>query len=239
MNKNFLKDYKKIKYVADVIEFMEALDEKLINSNFKNIGAFNSTYLIITKAVNTKVHDGFFNYPQIMERVDVIFSKYYFSAFDNYIRGKSVPIPWRTLFEISKINKHYKFIYMAMGVNAHVNNDLSQSLRDAKVNEKFYEDYQKVNGIIKQSIDVVIHSFDENNKVINELENKTQRIYSTILTSIIHNWREHAWNDFIKLKQSEINVKEIEEKSGYIAKKLSEIEALHNVTKINKIIRKE
>ena len=59
---------------------------------------------------------------------------------------------------------------MALGVNAHVNNDLAQVLLAANVPEEFKADYDKVNDIIGESLREVVMSLQESSKFLRFLE---------------------------------------------------------------------
>jgi hypothetical protein len=111
-------------------------------------------------------------------------------------------------------------IYMGMGVNAHVNNDLSQSLRDVINDASYKEDFDKVNTIIHYSTPEVIKYLQEKNAVVNTVKNISLPIYSFALSITIQKWRENAWNDSRKLITHTISEEKIENQAYTMAKKL-------------------
>lgn len=70
---------------------MEELDKELKGTNLQNLIAFNNTYLIITKAVNNVNKKGHFQFPKLMEKLDIRFAYYYFDALKGYIDDKNIP----------------------------------------------------------------------------------------------------------------------------------------------------
>jgi len=109
---------------------MDRIERIVEHSKLLHIRAFNTTYKIITKAVNhAGLHDRF-EHPDWLEKLDILFAKYYFRALDDYTHHKVVPVSWNTLFSSAVSDNHPLYLYMAMGVNAHVNHDLSLTLYD-------------------------------------------------------------------------------------------------------------
>ena len=142
--------------IVDVIREMEDLDKELLETDMENLIAFNHTYLIITRAVAAQLGKNYFHNDELMQKLDINFAGYYFEALKNYIDGHTTPPAWKILFDVCKKGYLLQSIYMGMGVNAHVNNDLSQSLRDIIEDESYKEDFDKVNTIIKYSTSEVV-----------------------------------------------------------------------------------
>ncbi len=237
MNPQIFANYKKITQVDEVIAFMEYLNRELEASDMRNLRAFNTTYLIITRAVNEKVKEGFFKYPDVMKKVDVVFAHYYFDALAQFVHQEHCPDAWRLLFEQSRENNYHQYIFMALGVNAHVNNDLPQSLRGANVGEEFFEDYEKVNGIIKDSLEEVVDSLQEQNIIIRTLSQKMRDTYALFLQSLIQNWRMKAWEDYIALTNNQKKREDIENSASALAHELCTMKGVFDLMKVPKLMR--
>lgn len=222
MKKSFVYNAYRHHYesIVDVIREMEDLDKELIETDMQNLIAFNHTYLIITKAVASKLGQNYFHNDERMQELDINFAGYYFNALKNYIDGQHTPPAWRILFDACKKDHLLQSIYMGMGVNAHVNNDLSQSLRDVIEDTNYKEDFDKVNTIINYSTPAVIRYLKEKNKVVNTAKNILLPIYSCALSTTIQKWRENAWNDSRKLITHTISEEKIENQAYTMAKKL-------------------
>lgn len=203
--------------IADVIQELKYINQISKDTSFENIFAFNNTYLIITEIVKAKMDTGYFDDDKRMEKFDIIFAQYYFDALHSYLEGATCPSSWRVLFDAAKSNTSMQWQYMALGVNAHVNNDLALALYDADFGSQYKNDYLKVNTIIFKTIKQVVESFTEMNPIINQIKNNSVQLYSPILYLLIKNWRLNAWNNFEKLKQGTITKNQIENKSLNLA----------------------
>jgi hypothetical protein len=88
---------------------------------------FLATYLRITRAVRTAVADGLFEDPSWVARWDVDFAGLYLDALDAYRRDPATaPAPWRRAFGATSTLRPQA--HVLLGVNAHINFDLPQSL---------------------------------------------------------------------------------------------------------------
>lgn len=226
----------KLDSITDVIEQMEALDSELPQSDLSHVRAFNHTYLIITKGVAQNLGTGIFQHEDVMWNVDIKFFEYYSTPLKRYKKGEGVPPAWRILFDKARENTSFQFLYMALGVNAHVNNDLAQTLLAAKAPEEFKDDYDRVNGIIFESLREVVWSLKENSKLIVFIEKSLFVIYAHFLNIIIGRWRENAWQNFLLLKEGKKDIAAIEKEAEIIAQKLVEIKGPQHFYKLKNFL---
>ena len=88
---------------------------------------FLATYLRITRAVRAAVADGLFEDPPWVARWDVDFASFYLDALEAYRRDPAtVPAPWQQAFGAKPTLQPQA--HVLLGVNAHINFDLPQSL---------------------------------------------------------------------------------------------------------------
>lgn len=207
--------------IDDVMTQMRMLDEELVNTELQNLIAFNHTYLIITETVSSRFGHHYFSDDALMQQLDINFAQYYFNPLKDYVAGKTIPQAWQILFDACKNNNLYQAIYMGMGVNAHVNNDLGQSLFDVVDDEGYESDFNKVNKLIDLSIPKVIHSLKERSRLSNTTKNIALPLYTFILRKMIRRWRQNAWNNFIGLKQARLTPQMIEGNAEKIARRLA------------------
>jgi hypothetical protein len=203
---------------------MEYINNALISTHLFNAIIFNKTYLIITQAVAKEFGSEYFDDDSIMEQFDITFAKYYFNALNNYINNQNCPPSWKILFDSCQNNNLMQWQYMALGVNAHVNNDLALALHEANYGQSYKNDFIKVNDIINKQIPKVVHSFSETNTYINKFKNSLLSIYSPLLRYTIQNWRKNSWLTYTKLLKGQTNIEQIEQDSlkiGLVLKGLS------------------
>lgn len=225
-----------IKTVPDVMEHMLILQEELEHTTLHNLRAFNQTYYIITKNVYTKIGTGFFLHDDLMQKIDIIFAKYYFDALKQYVDHKPTYKAWKVLFDHCKSGTNYQFIYMAMGVNAHVNNDLGMALYDGLNHDRFKADFEKVNDIIRTCLKEVVLLLREDSKVINGLKNTFEEVYAYFLNFLIADWRGNAWNNYQKLRHSSGSRTSIELSALAIANTLATIDDIKEIYQLYKVI---
>jgi hypothetical protein len=97
---------------------------------------FLATYLRITRAVRTAVADGRFEDPSWVAQWDVDFAGLYLDALEAYRRDPATaPAPWRKAFGAKASVRPQG--HVLLGVNAHINFDLPQSLVRVIPGEEF------------------------------------------------------------------------------------------------------
>ena len=212
--------------ISEVITHMKDLDQELSGTNMQNLIAFNHTYLIITEAVAEQLNKAYFSDNSLMEEFDIQFARYYFDALKSYIDNTKVPEAWKILFDLCKKNSSYQFVYMALGVNAHVNNDLSQSLHDIITDMDYKDDFDKVNILIRQQIPLVVASLHEQSLILETSKNVLRPIYAIGLYLLIKNWRQNAWDTYIYLKKESISIETIEKNAKTIALRIARLHKL-------------
>lgn len=206
-----------MKSVSDVISRFKKLENELHCSEYKMLHNFNQTYLIITRNVRVAIGRGEFEYPDFLEKFDVLFAKYYLFALNKYLNGKQAPPAWQEAFERCKQKKCSPLILMALGVNAHVNNDIAQVLYDLNAQKHHYSDYKKINNIIKESIYEVINKLDDKpgRYLLNPKRNLFRKLYRPLMSLLIRSWRYRAWRNYRLMKRSNTSVEELE-RQAYI-----------------------
>ena len=98
---------------------------------------FHATYLRTTRAVATEVARGGFVDAAWTERWDVAFADLYLDAVEEWIRGDTPALPWKVAFQASSDRRVPPLRHVLLGMNAHVNYDLPQSLLAVITDEEF------------------------------------------------------------------------------------------------------
>lgn len=203
---------------------MFEIQDELTGTNLSHLQYFNCTYIIITKNVFAQTNSGYFTDATAMKQLDMNFASYYFDALKDYSDGKVGTPAWEVTFDFCKKDTSLPLIYLALGVNAHVNNDLGLALFDSIKNTTFKNDFDKVNAIIFESLEEVIKTVH------------LSVLYKPFMGFLIYHWRKHAWNNYLGLVNKTKTRSTIEEKSASIAKELTKIDSLRNFYHLGKIL---
>ncbi len=211
--------------ILEVEKQMQHIQKELVGTNLKNLMYFNQAYLLITKNVFTATKLHYFHDEKTMESVDIQFAHYYFDALKGYTTRKSISPAWQLTFTFCKENRSIPLIYLALGVNAHVINDLGLALNDVIKDQSFKKDFNKVNKIIFGSLTEVMKYC------------KISKIYSPFMQVLIWHWRKKAWNNFSKLSTKQYTKEGIEKKAYEYAVALTRIYSEKDFYQLSRIIR--
>jgi hypothetical protein len=101
---------------------------------------FLATYLRTTRAVAEEPHRGGFRDPEWVERWDVAFADLYLDAVEDAQAGRRPPEPWAVAFAAGRgADGLPPLRHVLLGMNAHINYDLAQSLL-AVISEPEFDD---------------------------------------------------------------------------------------------------
>jgi Family of unknown function (DUF5995) len=100
---------------------------------------FLATYLRTTRAVAEELDRGGFRDPAWVERWDVAFADLYVDAVEDAQAGRRPPEPWAVAFGAGDRDGLPPLRHVLLGMNAHINYDLAQSLL-AVISEAGFDD---------------------------------------------------------------------------------------------------
>jgi hypothetical protein len=100
---------------------------------------FLATYLRTTRAVKEELARGGFRDPGWVERWDVAFADLYLGALEAAEAGRRPPGPWAVAFAAARRDRLPPLRHVLLGMNAHINYDLAQSLV-AVISEAEFDD---------------------------------------------------------------------------------------------------
>jgi hypothetical protein len=124
--------------IGDLLRRMEGLLEPLEAS--RDPGRFFlATYLRTTRAVAEELDRGGFRDPAWVERWDVAFADLYLDAVEDAQAGRRPPEPWAVAFGAGDRDGLPPLRHVLLGMNAHINYDLAQSLL-AVISEAEFDD---------------------------------------------------------------------------------------------------
>jgi hypothetical protein len=148
--------------IDDVVTRMQAIEARLPADD--GVACFNRMYLQVTELVRARVADGFFDDPQFMARLDVVFAGLYFAAVDDAEAERKVAPPWEPLFARRDAIRIRPIQFALAGMNAHINHDLALAvfLTCAETGippSRVHGDYLRINQILASVEEPVRLSF--------------------------------------------------------------------------------
>lgn len=123
---------------------------------------FLATYLRTTAAVHEELQRGGFADRVWVERWDVVFADLYLDAIEEWNRGERPAEPWAVAFEAAADERVPPLRHVLLGMNAHVNYDLPQSLlatisdaefADPTALERRSRDHTHIDSILSSRVD--------------------------------------------------------------------------------------
>lgn len=193
----------RIKCVDAVIREMKRRFEPLADS-CDHDAIFALSYLRTTEKYHEAVQDPqFFNDTPFVNHEDAVFAAVYFDAFDAWHRGRFTAPAWRVAFEAAKNRELSAAGNLALGINAHVQNDLAFVLaaiglvRPGGGSRK--PDHDKVNQILNRVTAPLLREIEDRfDPTINQDDLPTY-VDDVVNFQIIPFWRERAWRNAERL----------------------------------------
>jgi hypothetical protein len=185
------------------LEELQSIFDDLPPSPANNrVAAFNDLYLTITRRVADALSTA--TQPEFLELLDIEFAKRYFTALRLWNDDdEATPDVWEVLFKRARDQEMSQLVAAMLGVNAHINHDLSLALVSTWAelgppeDDSKHEDYLLVNKIFYEEIPPLRRSFSTEWQLaidgfVGGLDDWSQRILVTVT-------RAHAWDQALEL----------------------------------------
>ena len=212
---------------SSILAELSKLESRLSSSKLNQFLVFNKAYLLITKSLKQASEKNYFDNPKFVEDFTVCFALYYFQAInDTVIDSKKLPVAWAILNKTAKYKSTPNFIYLLMGANAHINNDLPVTMLkmiDKKKADELLKDVLRVDRILMKSGREIIYSFKENRRLLDFLKRNFVFIYYRPVMYMILYWRIKAWSSYMSIKKQTLIGNNYEKKSIHIANRFSKL----------------
>lgn len=179
--------------IEDVISDMEELEKLFQEQELEGLLPFLKAYLRITKKVAERSRKGDFNHPDELEELDIRFAELYFDSLEKYLTEGEKKPPWRKYFEYIERDDSKPVLELVLGINAHINSDLAQSLREKNYTNR--EDFQKIDRILAESLIPVLTELGVKRRDPGCLGILGLQPVSWLGLRKILNWREFAWEN--------------------------------------------
>lgn len=188
------------------LERLQAILDELPPSRANNrAAAFNALYLRITRRVEDAVRTRAVS-PEFLELLDVEFARRYFIALHLWnCDDDATPDVWEVLFKRARDEQVSSLTAAVLGVNAHINHDLSLALIDTwdqlgapgEDEERPHADYLVVNEIFYEEIPPLRKGFSTDWQLaldgfVGPLDDWSQRVLVTVT-------RARAWEQARRL----------------------------------------
>lgn len=136
--------------IESVAETMKNLRTFLEKEGKTSMLSFLDAYLKITEQVILEKQKGNFDQPERLTKLDIRFAELYFCAVKKYLEEGEKIRPWETYFNYIERGDSKPVLELLLGINAHINADLTQVLREQNYDN--IEDFRKINSILRRSI---------------------------------------------------------------------------------------
>lgn len=188
--------------VAEAIARMERIEATTPARD--GLACFNRMYLEVTCGVNDELARQFFDDPDFMARLDVVFANLYFGAADAAANPATVPLAWRPLIELRASQGIEPIQFALAGMNAHINHDLPLAvvtacteLGSAPASGAHRDDYLKVDRLLDAAEQSVRQSFESAPELA--VDHHLQSVADLVANWTINTARDVAWNNALLL----------------------------------------
>lgn len=164
--------------IARIHELVQMMEEQLaaFDRHRDHRAAFLRVYTRMTRRVQERLAGGFFLDPAWMEQVALRFAHYYFAALEGFDRGGPCPPAWQVAFAAARSGHTSVLQDVLLGINAHINNDLPQTLADQLAGS----DWPHLDRLLRRRFD-----HDQINRILHELvpivEDEVARHYGRLI----------------------------------------------------------
>lgn len=115
------------------------------------MGYFPALYCKITEGIRDGIRASRFENGARMDRLDVLFARRYFEAYDAWNEGKPCSKSWKIAFDATTDDTISTLQHLMLALNAHINLDLSIAAADTRSGEAIFglrPDFERLNDII-------------------------------------------------------------------------------------------
>jgi hypothetical protein len=185
---------KKLRSGKDIVEQLKKLEREFITAQLPQFIPFNSTYIVITTAIDDAVKRKAFNDPAAVVRLELAFAYIYFEAISQFAAGDGLPGRWQPV----RWQHLPASISLMFGARAHITQDLAPALKESITDTKaFAADFELINRVLIAGNPDILKSYHEPNTILNFLKNRLSFTYQPLAMYVIMHWRKRAWKEFI------------------------------------------
>lgn len=143
--------------IRGVLEALDAIVDDARRTESR-AGYFAALYRTVTAKVQESIVTGFFDDPERMERLDVVFANRYLTAIDAHRRGRRPTRSWQAAFDAATQWRPLVLQHLLVGINAHINLDLGIATATTAPGAELpglRRDFDRINEILASVVDQV------------------------------------------------------------------------------------
>ena len=173
---------------------------------------FSLTYIRVTEDIRAGLDEGFYEDEAWINRLDALFARPYFLAYDNFRAGRTALVPpaWRIAFGSSRASEVEGIGNLLLAMNAHVNRDFPFALYHAGLvdgqgrSRKAEHDSgnERLRALYKPMLRELARRFDE---TIDDYDLPGVVADDEAFFSLLVEWRESAWQNAQRLADAGSN----------------------------------
>lgn len=182
--------------IFGVIGRMEILLDYLsVTPGKENLIPFLKTYYWVTKRAAEKyvLYKHYFWSLKDYEALDVYFASLYFKPLLAYLEKKEVAKPWSSYFDYCQKKDGLPFLQILLGINAHINTDLYQSIMVLGYKNK--NDFFLVNTVLREIVPDVIKLLAMEHDLVGISGLAFRDFINGEIRNTVIRWREEVWEN--------------------------------------------
>lgn len=184
--------------ISSIDQVISTLDI-IISDSVKNknpMGYFAALYRCVTVKVKEGIETNFFDDGPRMEKLDVIFALRYIDAYYAWQKNEKTTKSWQKAFELSTNYWPVVLQHLLIGMNAHINLDLSIAAAEVSKNgniNDLEDDFRKINKILSLLVNEVQNDLSAMWPTLKKILQKTQKADDFLVDFSMELAREGAW----------------------------------------------
>ena len=189
-----------IKTIDEVLKELDAIIENSIKEN-NRLGIFAYIYRRTTAQIKQAIIDKRFEDNDRMQMMDVAFANLYINSYKNFCLNNSISKSWAVAFK-SKNEKLTIVQHIILGMNAHINLDLSIAASSIAMGDKIKSlknDFMLVNQILKDLINEMQDRLSRVSRLMFLLDWIGENEDEQIINFSIVKARQQAWDSAFSL----------------------------------------
>ncbi|WP_452229546.1 MULTISPECIES: DUF5995 family protein [unclassified Lacinutrix] len=211
--------------IQEVLDQLDKIIELAISNNDR-VGLFAFIYRRTTAEIQKEILLQNFEDNARLEKLDVAFANLYLDAYSNYTKQKPIPKCWKFAFD-TKNDSLTILQHIMLGMNAHINLDLSVSTSITMAGASLIaieNDFNKVNDILFNMVNEMQDRLSKVSHAMFLLDLLGENTDEKIIDFSMRKARQQAWNSSNLLWSLGNNVNaEAIDKIDILVLKLSEI----------------
>ena len=167
---------------------------------------FSLTYLRVTEDIRRGVDEGFYEDEVWLNRLDSLFARPYFLAYDNFYADRIALVPpaWRIAFDAGRNGEVEGIGNLLLSMNAHINRDFPFVLYQAGLTDEGGESRKpahdsgnsRLRALYKPMLAELSARFDAS---IDDYDVPGTEVDDEAIFQVLVDWREAAWQNAVRL----------------------------------------